>query len=286
MQNLSKQNLLKTKDGSFSLYSDAYGDCYHSAKDGAILETLYKHIIPTFALINAESTLESAESHANNIAESTPDSPDSHAKHIAESVESTLDFPDSTHQNPIKILDICFGLGYNALFTLAFAKRENIALSVHSVELHLLENLRTFAYPKILSHYLPLREILDALFLRGAWESGHLSIYLHKGDAKDYIQHLAHQKLQKFTFDIIYQDAFSPTKNAELWDLAHFQNLFALLKNNGAISTYSTSKKIREICKGIGFKVYNMRCGNLKNGTILRKNPHIKSIDCIKLNKI
>ena len=268
MQNLSKQNLLKTKDGSFSLYSEAYGDCYHSAKDGAILETLYKHIIPTFALINIDST---AESHANNITEST---------------ESTLDSPDSTHQNPIKILDICFGLGYNALFTLAFAKRENIALSVHSVELHLLENLRTFAYPKILSHYLPLREILDALFLRGAWESGHLSIYLHKGDAKDYIQHLAHQKLQKFTFDIIYQDAFSPTKNAELWDLAHFQNLFALLKNNGAISTYSTSKKIREICKGIGFEVYNMRCGNLKNGTILRKNPHIKSIDCIKLNKI
>lgn len=272
---------LKTQDGSFSLYSETYKDFYHSTKDGAILETLYKHIIPTFGLLMANQNANpSANLNANH-----------------------------SSKNPIKILDICFGLGYNALFSLAFAKRVNTSIAIYSMELHLLEQLRSFVYPKILFHYLPLREIIDSLFLRGAWESENLSIYLHKGDAKDYIANLANQKPQNTTFDIIYQDAFSPTKNAELWDESHFKNLFALLSQNGAISTYSTSKKVREICQNIGFEVYNMQCGNLKNGTILRKilgeslskslceshatqtqnapkSPQSIKIECITLDKI
>lgn len=244
------QNLLKTQDGSFSLYNETYRDFYHSTKDGAILETLYKHIIPTFGL-------------------------------VCEKLDSAPDF--AIDSAPIKVLDICFGLGYNALFTLAFAKHLNIAVSIHSVELHLLENLRDFCYPKILFRYLPVREILDALFLRGAWECGNLYISLHKGDARDYLAHLVRQN---YAFDIIYQDAFSPSKNAELWDETHFQNLFTLLKNNGAISTYSSAKKVREICQSVGFQVYNMKWGNLKNGTILCKNSVIAPIDGIALQKI
>lgn len=275
-----KMQFLKTQDGSFSLYSETYKDFYHSTKDGAILETLYKHIIPTFGLLWANQNANPSANLMSNHTNPTNLSP----------------------QNPIKILDICFGLGYNALFSLAFAKRVNTSIAIYSMELHLLEQLKNFAYPKILFHYLPLREIIDSLFLRGAWECENLAIYLHKGDAKDYIANLANQKPQNATFDIIYQDAFSPTKNAELWDKSHFKNLFALLSQNGAISTYSTSKKVREICQNIGFEVYNMQCGNLKNGTILRKNSReslresnatqsqnaTKSIkiECITLDKI
>lgn len=284
---------LKTQDGSFSLYSETYKDFYHSTKDGAILETLYKHIIPTFGLLSANQKANPSANHTPNLANPT------------NLINPTPNFANHSPKNPIKILDICFGLGYNALFSLAFAKHTNTSIAIYSMELHLLEQLRSFAYPKILFYYLPLREIVDSLFLRGAWKSENLSIYLHKGDAKDYIAHLANQKPQNATFDIIYQDAFSPTKNAELWDESHFKNLFALLKNNGAISTYSTSKKVREICQNIGFEVYNMRCGNLKNGTILRKilgeslreshatqtqnapkSPQSIKIECITLDKI
>ncbi|MGX3011147.1 tRNA (5-methylaminomethyl-2-thiouridine)(34)-methyltransferase MnmD [Helicobacter sp. 23-1044] len=274
MQTQSLQTqFLKTKDGSFSLYSEKYGDFYHSTKDGAILETLYKHIIPTFALTqNLDSAKDSAILDSAN---------------RAKNAESTLDsanLRDSAPQNPIKILDICFGLGYNALFSLAFAKKCGIAVKIYSVELHLLETLRDFAYPKILLYYLPLREILDSLFLRGAWESENLSLYLHKGDAKIYLQNLADSTPN--AFDIIYQDAFSPTKNAELWDKSHFQNLHTLLKNHGAISTYSSNKKIRQTCQSVGFEVYDMKCGSLKNGTILAKSQNLPKIQSIFLQKI
>ncbi len=40
----------ETKDGSFTLYSSQYDECYHSPKDGALTEALHKHVIPAFSL--------------------------------------------------------------------------------------------------------------------------------------------------------------------------------------------------------------------------------------------
>lgn len=228
---------LQTRDGSFSLYNAQYGDFYHSQKDGAILETLYKHIIPAFGLILANP-------------------------------RSNSHFNQSSNRNfPIKILDICFGLGYNALFSLAYAKRLGIFAEICSVELHLLTNLREFCYPRILRNTLNLDEILSAIYENGEWQGDFGALYLHKGDCKAYLADLTRE-----SFDIIYQDAFSPSKNPTLWDEAHFKNLYALLKKNGVITTYSSAKKVRQITQNVGFEVYNMQCGNLKNGTILRKN--------------
>ncbi len=39
-----------TKDGSQTLYSSEFDECYHSTNDGALNETLQKHIIPAFTL--------------------------------------------------------------------------------------------------------------------------------------------------------------------------------------------------------------------------------------------
>ncbi len=38
-----------TIDGSYTLYSNEYDECYHSTKDGALSESLYKHVIPAFS---------------------------------------------------------------------------------------------------------------------------------------------------------------------------------------------------------------------------------------------
>ena len=40
--------LRETTDGSFTYFSKAYGQSYHSVKEGAVSETLYKHVIPAF----------------------------------------------------------------------------------------------------------------------------------------------------------------------------------------------------------------------------------------------
>ena len=111
--------LIYTDDGSISAYNDAYNDYYHDKK-GALIESIYKHIIPAFNIIN--------KSH-------------------------------------IRILDICFGLGYNSFLSLVFAKKSNIKVDVYSVEidLSLLKELHNFPYPKIISNYLEIDRIFDCI---------------------------------------------------------------------------------------------------------------------------
>jgi len=43
-------NLVSTNDGTNTLYSVQFDECYHSTNDGALSETLQKHIIPAFTL--------------------------------------------------------------------------------------------------------------------------------------------------------------------------------------------------------------------------------------------
>lgn len=42
---------VKSSDGSFTLYSEEFDEHYHSLKDGALSESLYKHIIPALSLV-------------------------------------------------------------------------------------------------------------------------------------------------------------------------------------------------------------------------------------------
>ncbi len=46
-----------TKDGTTTLYSTEFDECYHSTKDGALQESLQKHIIPAFTLAPKKKNL-------------------------------------------------------------------------------------------------------------------------------------------------------------------------------------------------------------------------------------
>lgn len=41
---------IKSSDGSFTLFSEKFNEFYHSTKDGAFSESLYKHIIPALSI--------------------------------------------------------------------------------------------------------------------------------------------------------------------------------------------------------------------------------------------
>lgn len=43
-----EKELIVTEDGSATLYSKEFDQCYHSTKDGALQESLQKHVIPAF----------------------------------------------------------------------------------------------------------------------------------------------------------------------------------------------------------------------------------------------
>lgn len=230
--------LIYTDDGSISAYNDAYNDYYHDKK-GALIESIYKHIIPAFNIIN--------KSH-------------------------------------IRILDICFGLGYNSFLSLVFAKKSNIKVDIYSVEidLSLLKELHNFPYPKIISNYLEIDRIFDCINNDKIFVDSNSSLNVFRGDALYFMD-----TLDSGFFDIVYQDAFSPSKNQLLWNEKHFLSLYRILGDRGAVTTYSSAKKVRDIARFCGFDIFDMKFANFKNGTLCTKGIYdIKDLDSVKFSYV
>lgn len=51
MESANNFQPIKSDDGSFTLYSEQFNEHYHSVKDGALSESLYKHVIPALSII-------------------------------------------------------------------------------------------------------------------------------------------------------------------------------------------------------------------------------------------
>jgi len=75
----NNKTIIATEDGTITLFSKEFDEPYHSTYDGALHETMEKHIIPAFSL--------------------------------------------QKYRDKIRILDICFGLGYNVLATIYYIKK-------------------------------------------------------------------------------------------------------------------------------------------------------------------
>ncbi|RMF05353.1 hypothetical protein D6764_04890, partial [Candidatus Woesearchaeota archaeon] len=56
-------------------------------------------------------------------------------------------------------------------------------------------------------------------------------------------------------FDVVFLDAFSPSKNRELWSSEFIGNLFKMCKKGAYLTTFSCARIVRENLKRAGFEV-------------------------------
>jgi tRNA U34 5-methylaminomethyl-2-thiouridine-forming methyltransferase MnmC len=219
-------------DGSYTAYSKEYDEHYHSTKDGALNESLFKHVVPAFKI--------------------------------------KQDFSE------INILDICFGLGFNTLTTLYFYKKNNLKskLNIYSPELDskLVESLINFTYPKEFEEF---KDIIIKLVKEGKYDDGTFKIELFLGDAREYVKRF------KNRFDIVYQDAFSPSTNPVLWTKEYFSDIKNAMKEDGVLTTYSTALATRLALHENGFNVYINSGEEFRNATVasLSKVEGFKEVD-------
>jgi tRNA U34 5-methylaminomethyl-2-thiouridine-forming methyltransferase MnmC len=211
--------IVKSDDGSYTAYSKEYDEHYHSTKDGALKESLLKHVIP--------------------------------AHHLRKELDA------------LNILDICFGLGFNTLATIYYYQKEQIKkkLRIYSPELdaQLIASLKNFTYP---DEFSDIKHIIDALSEDGTYEDEDLYIELFIGDAREYIKSL------NVKFDIIYQDAFSPSSNPILWTKEYFRDIKNIIDAQGVITTYSTALKTRLALHENGFNIYINKGEEFRNATL------------------
>lgn len=81
-------------------------------------------------------------------------------------------------------------------------------------------------------------------------------------------------KSESKVYQLIFLDAFTPTKCPCLWSVDFFRRLYECLDDNGRLLTYSSSSLVRNALLNAGFyvgKIYNERTGKF-TGTIAAKN--------------
>lgn len=207
-----------SEDGSYTAYSKEYDEHYHSTKDGALHESLVKHVIPAFSIVT---------------------------------------------KSEVTILDICYGLGFNTLATLHYVQKKfpNKKINIYSPELDatLVNSLKSFTYPK---EFEVFRNIITALTDNNVYEDENIYIELFVGDAREYIKRFENK------FDIVYQDAFSPSTNPALWTKEYFSDIQKAMKKSGVLTTYSIALKTRIALYENGFKVYLNEGKDFRGATV------------------
>ena len=199
-----------TADGSTTLYSERYGESFHSHK-GALTES--KHVF-------LQGT----------------------------GVVERLKRPG----RPVNLLEVGFGTGLNFFLTADVALRHQSELHYTALERDLLsaEDFASLEYeiylerPDLFETFLEWRQA-EPVHL---FEFAGVRLELLLGEATE-------QPLPKNHFHAVYQDAFSPQKNPELWSDAFLDKLRTSLAADGVLATYCVKGAVRRRMRALGFEV-------------------------------
>jgi tRNA U34 5-methylaminomethyl-2-thiouridine-forming methyltransferase MnmC len=183
---------------------------------------------------------------------------------IQESMHVFIDagFRQFSEQTELRIFEMGFGTGLNALLTLIEAEKTKQQIHYTSVELYPLQakEIDKLNYCGQLN-----RKDLESVFTQ-----------LHQCDWEKEIRITEYFTLRKlntslstfnpFTetsdnknsstlqlFNLIYYDAFAPSAQPELWTAGIFEKLYGILNNKGALVTYCSKGDVRRAMQTAGF---------------------------------
>ncbi|MFH1331897.1 MAG: MnmC family methyltransferase [archaeon] len=145
----------------------------------------------------------------------------------------------------MRILDVCFGLGYNSMAAMQKAKKLKITALEKDPEI-----LKKGIKNKVKGYEKEYRKIREAA-KNLQYKDNDVEIKIIIGDATKTIKKLDEK------FDAVFLDPFSPTKNPELWTEKFFKELKNRMKKGARLTTYSCAKAVRNNLKKAGFKVYD-----------------------------
>ncbi|MBU1199112.1 MAG: hypothetical protein KKF46_03750 [Nanoarchaeota archaeon] len=164
----------------------------------------------------------------------------------------------------VRVLDICFGLGYNSAAILDKVLEEHLGCEVEIVGLEndekILDKIKELK-PMIKTYYV----IQDAVANQYFYDCEGIMVKILVCDALKGIKQVQGK------FDIILHDPFSPKKCPELWTEEFFKEIRKKISDDGILTTYSCAGVVRENLKKAGFKVEDGPCvGRKAPSTIAR----------------
>lgn len=155
----------------------------------------------------------------------------------------------------IHVLEVGFGTGLNVLLSIQSILTGQF-VSMQSIEPFLLPENTLLKYydsfankPQYLS-YLPQMLVGGGIIcLKDNFEFELLNFGLESYN-QSYLMHQA-------PIDLVYYDAFAPSKQPNMWGIQHFSLLYDLMSSNARLVTYCAQGQFKRDLKKVGFEVMN-----------------------------
>lgn len=150
----------------------------------------------------------------------------------------------------LRVLDVCFGLGYNSAAAFDVISRRCPAVEVRVTALESDAALmRDVAAER---NDWPFYHLVRRAAAEGWAGDGPYTIELVLGDARETVL-----SLPRDCFHAVFFDPFSPRKSPELWTERFFRDIIQVVSPGGALATYSCARCVRDSMSRAGFQVHD-----------------------------
>jgi len=170
---------------------------------------------------------------------------------------AATDLVARSQQASLRLIDVCYGLGYNTAAALETIWSVNPACQIEVQGLELDETVPQAAIaPPLIEIWSPrVQEALVAIAQNHECQIPQLQARLWIGDARQTIQHLANLQPSGFRADAIFFDPFSPRCCPQLWTVEFFRQVICCLSTDGKLATYSRAAAVRSALLEVGLKI-------------------------------
>jgi tRNA U34 5-methylaminomethyl-2-thiouridine-forming methyltransferase MnmC len=180
---------------------------------------------------------------------------------------------EKAQQPVIRLLDVCYGLGYNtaAALEVIWSANPHCRVELMALELDLSVPKTAIAHDLLNSWSPPIPQLLKDLATSCAIQTDCIEAQLLLGDARTTIQQVQQSGFQA---DAIFLDPFSPRRCPQLWTVEFFQQLALCSSPTVKIATYSCAALVRSGLMAAGFKIgQTPPLGGRQPGTVASFEP-------------
>ncbi|MDN4166237.1 tRNA (5-methylaminomethyl-2-thiouridine)(34)-methyltransferase MnmD [Cytophagales bacterium LB-30] len=153
---------------------------------------------------------------------------------------------------PLRILEIGFGTGLNALLTCKHQKEQAVhylSLETFPLAWELVKNLNYVSEPSLAPFF---QELHQAEWEKPVVVSPLFTLQKVQTSLLDFVP-------TPSSYDLVYFDAFAPSKQPELWTEAVMRKMYEALADGGVLVTYCAKGQLKRDLKACGFTVETLQ---------------------------
>lgn len=171
------------------------------------------------------------------------------SKHVF--IEHGLKYVQQKGRDNIRVLEIGFGTGLNAMLSAEFAQINKVVVEYIGIDKH---EFPERLIKELNYHLLFAKDHQQYIERIGKAKSNELCVIGSYFRLLKQVTDL-HDMNWNSGYDVIYFDAFSPKHVPHLWTAQIFSKLYSALNKNGVLVTFCAQGQFRRDLKAVGFTV-------------------------------